>query len=183
MLSDTVAAVVSCPAVRHVAVVWETIADCDPSLFAPSVRHLPAPGFGLNRSVLVAERYALARFPGTAVVVVPGDLPAVDGHEFAVALARAEQHERAFLPDADGRGTSLLFATTAGGLRPAYGPASAERHASDGAQPIDPRGLATLRRDVDDLAGLHDALASGCGPRTAYLSRALGLTRGLSVLA
>ncbi|MFI7070024.1 2-phospho-L-lactate guanylyltransferase [Micromonospora sediminicola] len=131
---------------------------------------LPDPGGGLSAAV----RAAAARIAGP-VAVLSGDLPAARPAELADALAAASAHEAAVLADAPGTGTTLLTARSGRRLRPAYGPGSRARHATAGT--VDLTGSLSvpgLRRDVDTVADLRDALRLGLGPASAGVLAAAG---------
>jgi 2-phospho-L-lactate guanylyltransferase len=127
------------------------------------------PGAGLGPAI--ADGLAAAGDGPVAVLL--GDLPALRPDDLDEALARAGtalgEVDSVFVPDADGTGTVLLAARHAAALRPAFGPASAAAHQALGASRLD-LDLPRLRRDVDTAADLAEALALGCGPRTAELA-------------
>jgi len=130
----------------------------------------PAPGVlvqtrpGLNGALIDAAGHAAARWPADGVAALVGDLPALRSDQLAAALAAAAAHPRAFVPDAEGTGTTLLTAVPGTPLRPAFGPGSAARHA---AAAVRIAAGATLRCDVDTAADLQTAARLGLGPRTA----------------
>lgn len=127
---------------------------------------------GLNAAILDGARHARAYWPEDALAVLVGDLPALIAAELDAALAVAVAHERGFVADASGIGTTLLTALPAAHLHPQFGPGSAARHATR-ATPL-PAGPG-LRRDVDTADDLRAALALGVGPRTlAVLAAARG---------
>ena len=72
----------------------------------------------------------------------------------------------------DGLGTTLYTAAH-DVFDPRFGPGSALAHDATGARAIAAE-LPRLRRDVDDLEDLDDALAMGVGPRTAERAATLG---------
>lgn len=166
LLADTVAAALACPAVAEVVVVTD-----DPAA-GRVVRVLGArtiadePDAGLNPAL----EHAARRLTGP-LGALSSDLPALRPAELAAALAQAERSPRAFVPDAQGSGTTLL---TAAGvpLRPAFGRRSAAAHRAGGAVQLsgDWPGLV---RDVDTEVDLRAALASGAGPRTTALMQRL----------
>ncbi len=99
------------------------------------------------------------------VVVLQGDLPALQTQELAEAIAAARHHKRSFVADRLGTGTSALFAfgTT---LDPQFGPDSAARHRHSGA--IELTGAwPGLRCDVDTPADMAAARRLGVGAATA----------------
>ena len=172
MLHDTVAALASTPAVERVIVLWD---DPEDRSALPNVAALSTQGHGLNESLERGAEAARSQFPGLGVLVVPGDLPALDPAELAVCLERAARVPRAYLPDAAATGTTILTATQGFSLLPAYGGPSAAAHAATGAYSLDVSGLDSLRADVDDLESLARALALGCGHHTRTSCASQGL--------
>lgn len=172
MLRDTVAAVRATDGVEHVMVLWDDDAD---RLSIPPVNGVSVAGLGLNGSVEQGALVARRRFAHLDVVVVPGDLPALDPLELEVCLARAGEHARAYLPDARGEGTTLLTTTRDLPLLPAYGAGSAAGHAATGSAPLRVAGVESARCDVDDLESLALALDLGCGHHTLDCCASLGL--------
>ncbi|OBK53839.1 2-phospho-L-lactate guanylyltransferase [Mycobacterium paragordonae] len=99
------------------------------------------------------------------IVVLQGDLPALQTQELAEAISAARHYERSFVADRLGTGTAVLcaFGTT---LDPRFGPDSAARHRRSGA--IELTGAwPGLRCDVDTPADLAAARQLGVGPATA----------------
>jgi len=136
------------------------------------VQVLADPGFGL----LVAVGAGLAAAdPAAPTAVLLGDLPALQAADLDAALVAASEHHWAFVPDAEGTGTTLV--TAAAGLPHAlrFGEGSAEQHRDAGYVELDVPEHSGLRRDVDtpaqlaDLAALAAAGAVLLGPRTAAL--------------
>jgi 2-phospho-L-lactate/phosphoenolpyruvate guanylyltransferase len=168
LLADTVAAAVACPVVRAVVVVTddEAAADVGRDLGARTVAD--EPGRGLNPALEHGARHA----PGTAVAALSSDLPALRPDELAAALGAAAVTPRAFVPDAQGTGTTLLTAVDAD-LEPRFGPGSAEAHFAGGAMALTGTWPG-LVRDVDTEADLRVALRLGTGPRTVALIQRLG---------
>ena len=81
------------------------------------------------------------------------------------ALAGAVADVPSFVADAAGIGTTLYTAPYAR-FDPRFGPGSRLAHLGTGAREIE-GPLASLRRDVDDVDDLREALALGVGPHTA----------------
>ncbi|MDM4762944.1 2-phospho-L-lactate guanylyltransferase [Galbitalea sp. SE-J8] len=122
---------------------------------------------GLGAAVeLGVETAAAMGAPGRGIAVLLGDLPALRPGELAAALAAAREHDRAFVPDASGTGTSLITAADGVAHAAAFGAGSAAAHAAAGYSPLEVDPGSGLRRDVDDRAAL-DAIAGRVGPRTA----------------
>lgn len=122
---------------------------------------------GLNAALRSAAAYAVATWGPHPVAALPSDLPALTADQLALALAQAGGAHRALVPDADGRGTTLLTSND-GALDPYYGPGSARAHARSGAASLD-GAWPGLRRDVDTMADLRSACVLGVGPHTAAL--------------
>jgi 2-phospho-L-lactate guanylyltransferase len=164
---DSVAAVQACPSVARVVVVTS-----DPVVGAAAARHgddvVPDPGGGLLAAVDAGLRHARAGSPPPALAVLLADVPALTPDALSAALAACEQHENAFVPDAEGTGTVLLTATGNASPRPEFGAHSASRHEAGGAVRLE-LALPSLRRDVDTWSTLLDALQLGVGPSTAAL--------------
>lgn len=123
----------------------------------PLVSHDP-----LNDAIRAGARWAVVRRPGAPVVVVPSDLPALTAEALGAALAGAAELDRAFVPDAWSRGTTLLMSQDPTQLVPAYGAHSARRHAAAGYHQlvdVDPRA----RTDVDTIDQLRAARHLGLG--------------------
>ncbi|ABS05094.1 conserved hypothetical protein [Kineococcus radiotolerans SRS30216 = ATCC BAA-149] len=111
----------------------------------------------------------------TAVLL--GDLPALRAEDLGAALADAlARPGPALVTDADGRG-SVLLADRDGAPPHRFGPGSARAHLDAGARPLS-AALPSLRRDVDTVEDLAEALALGVGPRTreALAAAAIPLT-------
>ncbi|WP_409238562.1 2-phospho-L-lactate guanylyltransferase [Streptomyces sp. PA5.6] len=164
---DTVAAAVACRAVRDVVVVTDD-ALAGRELAALGARIVPdEPGEGLNAALAHGAAFVRAERPKAPVAALNADLPALRPAELARALDGAAPFPRAFLPDAEGIGTTLLCAGAGSELRPAFGTASRSRHAASGAVELSLDGVDSVRRDVDTGEDLRAALVLGVGPRTA----------------
>jgi 2-phospho-L-lactate guanylyltransferase len=128
---------------------------------------------GLNPALLQGRDAALRLRPGSAIVALQGDLPAIKLEELSSAIEEAETRPTAsFVPDATGDGTALLHWPDAVTFRPMFGEHSAQRHRDDGDVDLTADFLkpgerwAGLRRDVDTTADLRAAIALGVGPAT-----------------
>lgn len=164
---DTVAAALTCPAVRDVAVVTDDPAAAA-ELAALGARIVPdSPGAGLNAALAHGARAVRAARPSAAVAALNADLPALRPAELARVLAAASVFTRAFLTDAAGIGTTLLCARQGAELRPAFGGPSRLAHLASGAEEIACDGIDSVRQDVDTGQDLAAALALGVGPYTA----------------
>ncbi|MFG3532143.1 2-phospho-L-lactate guanylyltransferase [Streptomyces sp. NPDC047917] len=164
---DTVAAVLSCPAVLDVVVVTDD-PEAGAALTAAGARIVPdAPGRGLNAALAHGERAARAGRPRAAVAALNADLPALRPAELARVLDYSAEFHRAFVTDAAGIGTTFLSAGPGVELRPAFGGPSRARHLESGAVEIDLTGIDSVRQDVDTGDDLRAALALGVGAHTA----------------
>jgi 2-phospho-L-lactate guanylyltransferase len=189
LASDTVTAVLACPAVARVVVVTsdpvagpllaalgaivvaDEPADLADSLGPPDVT--PSPGdLGVQDLLNAALRHGAAvaarRWPGTGLAALTADLPALSPAELAAALRAAGTAPggAAFMPDAAGVGTTLYAVPPGGEFLPLFGGASRARHAAAGATELGLAGMTGLRRDVDTPDDLREALALGVGPFT-----------------
>jgi 2-phospho-L-lactate guanylyltransferase len=171
MLVDTITAAAAAAAVRSVMIVTpdEMAAAAARELGALVVVDPTPEGHRdpLNNALLAAE--AIARRDTANVVALQGDLPALQTHEIAEAIAAARAHPRSFVTDRHGTGTAALFSFGVA-LGPRFGGDSAERHRGSGA--IELTGAwPGLRCDIDTPEDLLAARGLGVGPATA---RAIG---------
>ncbi|MEU0115688.1 2-phospho-L-lactate guanylyltransferase [Streptomyces bobili] len=164
---DTVAAALTCAAVRDVAVVTnDELAGRE--LAALGARIVPDdPRAGLNAALAHAAAVVRAMLPDSAVAALNADLPALRPLELARVLDAAAEFPRAFLPDAAAIGTTLLAVAPGRELLPAFGTDSRARHRASGARELRPTAVDSVRQDVDTGEDLRAALALGVGPRTA----------------
>ncbi|WP_229052368.1 2-phospho-L-lactate guanylyltransferase [Aeromicrobium sp. Leaf350] len=165
---DTLEATAATPSVGRVVVVSSEAGLILParSLGAAIVADHPLKGAGgLAAAVDLGRRWAVSRFPGEPIVVVPADLPCLTPEVLDGVLAEAAEPATSFVPDAQGDGTTLLAARIPRVLPIAYGPGSADLHRAAGAHPlfdVDPRA----RRDVDTVLDLQAAAQLGTGRHT-----------------
>jgi len=124
----------------------------------PGARVVADPGRGLAAAVGAGIAHA-----GGAVAVLLGDLPALRPEELRSALVAASTLDRAFVPDAEGSGTSLITSTTDHAA--AFGAGSAQRHRDAGYVELDVPPSSGLRSDVDTPDQL-ESLRDRVGPRT-----------------
>ncbi|MFD3309460.1 2-phospho-L-lactate guanylyltransferase [Streptomyces sp. NPDC058694] len=168
---DTLWAVRNTEGVRTVVVV-----TADP-LAASQARTLgalvcpDAPDPDLNDAVRLGAAKCRSVGPEGPVAVLTADLPGLRPRELEHVLRAARNHDRAFVADHTGEGTTVLTALTTAGLAPAFGTASAHRHAALGAFPIDMPSDCGIRRDVDTPEDLARVALRGVGPYTAALFR------------
>lgn len=127
------------------------------------------PDGGINAALVYGAADARARHGDVGIAALSADLPALRPTELDLALARATQYDRAFLPDHLGTGTVLYTASAGSAFRPAFGPDSRQAHAMSSTQ-LDVNGLSSLRRDVDTIDDLVQAAALGLGPRSALVA-------------
>jgi 2-phospho-L-lactate/phosphoenolpyruvate guanylyltransferase len=133
------------------------------------------PAAGLNAALVFGARHAREQWPGQGVAGLAADLPALRSAELAVALTAVTAAGRAFVPDAEGTGTTLYAAAPGNRFEPLFGVRSRARHLGAGLAELDLPEMRGLRRDVDTAAELWLAAELGLGPRTLSLLAALGL--------
>jgi 2-phospho-L-lactate guanylyltransferase len=163
--SDTAAAAAASPLV---AAVYAVTGDEEVArrLGALGAHILPDDaGGGLNGAVEAGRRRALADDPRRRVAALTADLPGLRTEDLTAALAGVPEG-RAFVPDAPGSGTTLLLSDVHGTLAPRFGPNSRYAHEAGGATLLTAAGR-SLRRDVDTVADLEDAIRLGVGAHTA----------------
>ena len=117
----------------------------------------------LNEAVAAGTRVAAVAAMSGSIVVVPIDLPALSGVVLDQVLESLQAHDRAFVPDLEGTGTSLLAAADPSLLAPRLGPRSATAHARAGAWRHG-SAPATARLDVDTVQDLSTAASFRVGP-------------------
>jgi 2-phospho-L-lactate guanylyltransferase len=165
---DTTEAALACPAVRAVLVVTDEPEAARRLTAVGAVVTGDHPDAGLNPALAHGAERAVALHPGTSVGTLAADLPALQPDDLAVVLSAAEQHERSFVRDAAGTGTTLLLAHDAARLDPQFGAGSADRHAASGAVEIG-TDRPSVRRDVDTAEDLDAAARLGVGPWTGLV--------------
>lgn len=134
-------------------------------LAARGARICSDPGLGLNAALRQGAGAARVHLPDARPVALFADLPALTTADLAEALVSSLAHPVAFVADADGTGSSF-YSAEYDDFDPRFGTDSAQAHRQVGAVALT-NPLVTLRRDVDDLAGLAAALELGVGPATA----------------
>lgn len=172
MLLDTLEATLLAERVVAVLVVTddEVIAAAAAQLGAVVVRDVP--GEGLNAAFRHGIEVAAAQYPGGGVALLAGDLPALRARELEAALRVAASSDGVVVvADHEGAGTTMLASRSPAQLQPAFGVGSFARHRALGAIALEDGELDSLRRDVDDTAGLHAAIALGVGTRTADMTK------------
>ncbi len=136
--------------------------------FPSAIEVLADVGGGLNAALAAAALALAVRFPGDGVLAVVGDLPALRPADLLAVLALAAQHERSFVRDLAGTGTTLLAVAAGRPLAPLFGLDSAQRHADSGAVELE-AGI-SVRADVDDAEDLRRCLELGTGLLTTRLA-------------
>ena len=91
---------------------------------------LPDPGAGLNGAVSLGLDVVAQQSPGTAALILPGDVPLVQPSDLRVMIHAALDHARVvvLVPDAAGRGTNALLVRPPHLIAPSFGEPSFERH-------------------------------------------------------
>jgi 2-phospho-L-lactate guanylyltransferase len=167
MLIDTVTAASAVPAVQSITVVTpdDVAGDAARQLGARVLADPTPQGHRdpLNNAIAAAEE--AVRTETSNLVVLQGDLPALQPQELGEAIAAARTYPRSFVGDRHGTGTSALFAFGSP-LDPRFGADSAQRHRHSGA--IELTGAwPGLRCDIDTPDDLLVARRLGVGAATA----------------
>lgn len=171
MLVDTLTAALRVASVRSVTVITpdDAAAAAATELGAQVLADPTPPGHRdpLNNAIAAAERVVVESVSN--IVVLQGDLPALQTQELAEAIVAARNYRRSFVADRLGTGTAALCAFGSS-LDPRFGPDSAVGHRSSGA--IELTGAwPGLRCDIDTPGDLVVARRLGVGTATA---RAIG---------
>lgn len=124
-----------------------------------------APEAGLNAALRHGDRLLRQRASVVRTGALQADLPALRPSELGAALDAAGA-DRAYCPDRQGTGTTLLLAEPGRALAPRFGVGSATAHADTEAKCLD-GPWPTLRCDVDTEHDLALARGLGLGPRTS----------------
>ena len=126
---------------------------------------------GMN-SALTRGALTLRAQGYTSVLASVGDLPALRPESVARILAASRSHQRSFVTDASGIGTTMLMAHEVE-LAPQFQGRSAAAHHASGAMSLHEEAIgspvADTRRDVDTEADLAAAVGLGVGPATSAL--------------
>ena len=170
--ADVVTAALRCPVVHRVLVVSDDLLASRVLTTLGAVVVPDLPDAGLNPALAHGADLLRAEAGDVGVATLSSDLPALRPEDLAEALTAVPPGGRAFVADAEGRGTTLLAAAPGTPLAPAYGSGSRARHLASGARELP--GTAALRRDVDTPADLAEAVALGVGPHTAAVVARLG---------
>lgn len=167
MLVDTLSAAAAVNALRCITVITpDNAAAAAATGFGADVLADPTPEGHhdpLNNAIATAERVVAQTVPN--IVVLQGDLPALQTWELAEAIAAARQHQRSFVADRQGSGTVALCAFGAA-LDPHFGPDSSARHRRSGAVELT-GAWPGLQCDIDTPDDLVVARRLGVGAATA----------------
>ncbi|WP_241984870.1 2-phospho-L-lactate guanylyltransferase [Cryobacterium adonitolivorans] len=181
---DTVAALLAAAMVERVLVVTADPAAAAPlaALGAQIVAELPqtspsdspngpdaTPRDPLNAAINEGIRVAQTHYPLCSVAVLTGDLPALTVEDVEATLAAAAAHDKAMVADEECTGTTTLLARAGTVFTPQFGPGSRAAHEAAGHVPLDLPATASIRRDVDTVDDLAEALRRGVGAHTSAL--------------
>ncbi|WP_343603231.1 2-phospho-L-lactate guanylyltransferase [Mycobacterium sp.] len=171
MLADTLTAAAGVRALRGITVITpDAAAAAEAARLGADVLPDPTPEGHpdpLNNALAAAARQMSQSLAN--IVVLQGDLPALQTPELAEAIVAARRHQRSFVADRPGTGTTALCAFGVG-LDPRFGPDSAARHRHSGA--IELTGAwPGLRCDIDTPDDLAAARRLGVGPATSRAIR------------
>lgn len=168
---DTVAACVAAESVAQVLVATDDAAFARELATLGALTIPDGVAMDLNGTLRQSAAEARRRWPELVPVALTADLPALRPGDLDDALGALAAGEAAYVADTAGLGTTLYTAAH-DAFDPHFGLGSALAHQGTGARPL--AAAPTLRRDVDDLTDLGDALALGVGPRTAERAASLG---------
>jgi 2-phospho-L-lactate guanylyltransferase len=170
---DTVGALLSASVISRVFVVTNdsSIGGRLAALGAEVVREEPRvpDGDPLNRAIQQATDVARTADPHAHIAVFTGDLPALSVADVERTLDLAVAHELSMVPDQDETGTTVLLARAGVPFVPRFGAGSRAAHEAAGHLPLDIASTASIRRDVDTVEDLAEALQLGVGPHTGAL--------------
>jgi 2-phospho-L-lactate guanylyltransferase len=166
MLIDTITAASAAGGLEHITVVTpdEAAAAAATDLGAEVLEDPTPDGHDdpLNNALAAAERAVAGSVRN--IVVLQGDLPALQPYELDEAIAAARAHQRSFVADRHGMGTAALFAFGSA-LDPRFGRDSSTRHRQSGALELT-GAWPGLRCDIDTPEDLAVARRLGVGPAT-----------------
>lgn len=126
-------------------------------------------GDPLNSAIHQGIAAARTAFPAAPVAVFTGDLPALTVTDVATTLALAAAHDRSMVADEEGTGTTALLVRAGISMISRFGLGSRAAHEAAGHVPLDLAPTAAIRRDVDTVANLTEALRLGLGPYSSAL--------------
>jgi 2-phospho-L-lactate/phosphoenolpyruvate guanylyltransferase len=166
MLTDTLTAAARVGSLRSITVITPdddaaaVAAELGADVLAdPTPEGHPDP---LNNAIVTTER-VVAEFVSN-IIVLQGDLAALQTRELAEAIAAARHHGRSFVADRLGTGTAALFAFGTA-LNPRFGPDSSTQHRRTGATELT-GAWPGLRCDIDTPDDLAVARRLGVGAAT-----------------
>ena len=163
MAGDVVEAALACTDVDLVAVVADSADGLEPLQRQGAAIVIDPDGLGLNASLRHAAAVAAARDASYGIASLVGDVAAARPEQLTRVLAAAAIEGTAFVPDAAGRGTTLVAARRWAAFLPEYGNHSRRRHARGGLHRADvagPRRTAPRRRH----GGRPAAHSESCSP-------------------
>jgi len=177
---DTVAALLHTPPIGQVFVVTadeaiaarlaELGAVIVPEVRLEQTRGGPGgQGDPLNAAIRQGVDAARAACPECGIAVLTGDLPALTAADVQAALGRASAHPLSMVADEEGTGTTALLALAGVPFSPRFGPGSRAAHEAAGHVPLGLPPTASIRRDVDTVDNLAEALQRGVGVHTSAL--------------
>lgn len=172
MAADTVAACLAADLVESVVVVTDDKRASAVMTALGAVVVADVPDAGLNPALLHGASHASV---SAHIAAVASDLPALRPGDLDLILAASASHEVALVADAAGSGTTLLAAGDPGRFRPQFGVASRAAHVDAGAIDLTRDAPRSLRRDVDTVEDLVEALTLGCGPATTRAANDIAL--------
>lgn len=167
MATDLIGELLCCPEVAHVFVVCSELRARSVFEGIKCATLMGEPGGGdLNSALGYGTEHATSLDDAWHVGMMPANLPSATSAE-TTALGRTLKFPSAVLCDADGSGTALLTASPRTRTTPRFGANSYVKHVRSGARPIPTFSLQGLRRDVDTIADLEDAVVLGLDSCTA----------------
>ncbi len=135
----------------------------------------------LNSAISRGRGEAQSRFPQAGLAVFTGDLPSLTADDVDEALALTSGHDRSMIPDAEGTGTTALFAQPGVEVTPRFGRGSRLAHEGAGHVVLAIAADSRIRRDVDEVDDLGDALALGVGSHTGAVLSHSAATQAASI--
>jgi 2-phospho-L-lactate guanylyltransferase len=176
MLHDVLTAITQCHAFADVMIVTDDVeAARIGEIYGAAI--VPDAGHGLNPAVQSAAAFIERERPGSALLMLPADVPHVSAQTLAAAADALRLHHSAVLARAarDG-GTNLFGYNPACMLVPQFGPDSFARHlaSAEAAGARVTRMEAELTLDLDEPADLHQFQALRSDTRTDALLREWG---------
>lgn len=169
MAGDVIEAALACPEVDLVAVVADTAKGLESLQRQGAALVVDPERRDLNTSLRQAAAVAATRDGSYGIASLVGDVAAVRPAQLSRVLAAAAIEGTAFVPDAAGRGTTLVAARRWAAFLPEYGKSSRHRHLEAGFTELLLPDLDGLRLDVDTMADLQSLQRLEPGRRTRAL--------------